>query len=802
MIRPALRGLATRRLRTVLTGLAIALGVGLVTAAMLLGDTIRNGSDQLRESAYGGTNAAIVAKTPADAGDFGTQPTVPESLLGSISNLPQVRTASGDITDQQTKLIGDDGKVLGAGPYFGVGLDPKRSQSLLDPFHIVSGHFAYGADQVVIDEGTASKEGLAVGDKIEVAARGPVRTMTISGLVKFGTVSALGTATVSVFDMPTAQRLLGRTNAYDSILVAAKPGVSTPQLDAAIEKVLPANMRVESADTADRFNLDGLNQAVSFITTALAIFAGIAVMVGGFTIFNALSITTAQRTKELGLARSLGGSRGQIMRSVLAEALVLSMVASAIGIGLGFAIAAGVGSIMVSSGLDLPKASATLSAGSVAAALCVGIGVTVLASLIPARRSMRVAPVEAIRDGGPTSARLTRRARLVRALLSVLGRPSERVGGEAGMLARRNAMRNPGRTGASASALAIGLALVVAITVVANGLKDTATGSVKDQIRSEYVLESSDNYSPIDPAAAKAVAATPGVSSVSRLTQGQATAFGSKIGVNGVDPKTIADGFAYDWRDGSDAALAGMRNDEAIVSSSFADDHHLAVGDRLGVNTPKAGRIGLRVVAIQTPGKLNVLQLGDVTLADTEFAKAFQTGLDQLALVSTDGSASQASITAALAKFPSVKAETPDGFATSQTAWVQQALTVVYALLALSALISVFGIVNMMALVVLERTRELGILRANGMSRRQLRRMVRHEGVITAMVGATLGTIAGLAIAAVITAKFSSDGLSFAVPVGSLVTFAVIAAIAGVAAGSGPARRAARISPLTALHYE
>jgi putative ABC transport system permease protein len=786
MIRVALKGLAARPVRTALTTLAIVVGVAFVTAAYTLTDTMSGAADSLTHAAYDGTDAVVVTKTAfrgSQTSDIRAQaPTIPAATLERVRSAPGVTTAVGDITDS-AQVIGTDGKPVGTGPYFGVGFDASTPGSeKLTPFRLHDGRWAAGPGEVVIDRATAESQDYAVGDTVQITARGEARRFTVTGIASFADVKSLGKASAAVFDLEAARALFAK-DGYDRILVA---GTST--VDAG------PNTEVRSAADDDRFYFDSLETLVGILRAILLAFAGIAVIVGSFTIFNSLSITVAQRTKEFGLLRMVGASRRQVRRGVLLEALIIGLLASTAGIGLGVALAAGLNAIFAAVGLDLPADGLTLATRTILVALAVGTLATLLAAAIPARRATRIAPVAALRDAGnPVKTRLF--ARGVRAVAGVVGRPAERFGGAAGGLARRNAMRNPGRTAVTASALMIGVALVTAVTVVAQGLEDQSRGALERHVQAGSIVTATDGWSPIDPKVEAAVAAAPGVKAVSSVRQDGALVFGHQEGVNGVDPATISRLYSYDFTAGGGEDLG---RDGAIVDDGFAKEHSLHVGSSFTVTSMKGTELTLTVRGIEKSPVLDVLGLGPVTISHAAFDGAFEQRRNRLTLV--DGP--QDAVAKALAPFPSVKVDGKDAFIDSQTAWIGAILAILWVLLALAVIVSLFGIVNTLVLSTFERTRELGTLRALGMNRRQMRRMVRHESVITALIGALLGIAAGLALAAALVAWLGQYGITFAVPVPSLVSVAVIAAIAGMVAAALPARRAARIDVLKALAYE
>jgi putative ABC transport system permease protein len=844
MTRVALRGITTRRLRTVLTALAIVLGVAMVSGSYTLTDTMRGAADSLSSSAYDGTAAVVSAKTAFKVDEeFAIRPSIPASALQQVRDVQGVEKAVGSISDE-ARIVGKDGDIVGSGPYFGIGLD--RNAGELSPFKLKEGAFASAPGEVVIDAGTADREGYSIGDLITVQARGPERKAEVTGIATFGDVDSIGKATFALFDLQAAQTLFDKPGSYTEILVDGPSSVRKQ-----LSESLGSSLQVQTAAAHDRFSLDGLKTFVKFLKVLLLVFGGIAVFVGAFTIYNTLSITVAQRSRELALLRALGATRRQVLRSVVVEALAIGTVASAIGLVAGIGLAKLLGGVFASAGIELPSTSTVFGARTIIVSLAVGIVVTVLAALGPASRATRVSPVTAMREGAEVPAgRIGRRAplfaaitgalalgvlglgmfgpgidpegrlallapgslllfiavalispRLVPRLAGALGRPGQRIAGVAGELARRNAMRNPGRTAATAAALMIGIALVAFSAVLGAGMRESTKGALDEQVRADYVIVGQDGWSPIDPQAAKAVAEVPGVDVSTGLVQDSARSFGKKISVDGVDEAQIASVFGFDWKNGSDDAYAELASGGAIVTDRFAEDHDLGVGSQFQVTAIKGDRLELSVAGISKPDRFDPLGTGEVTIARSAYDESFTAERERYAFVAADGAARPA-LEKALASFPDVKLQSKNEFQTDQSAWVDQILGIFYVLLGLAVIVSLFGIVNTLALSVLERTRELGMLRAIGMSRRQVRRMIRHESVVTALIGAVLGIGVGLFLAGLATTALSDEGLRFAVPVGSLIAFTVVAAAAGVLAAMGPARRASRLDVLKALQYE
>jgi putative ABC transport system permease protein len=791
MIKVTLKGLAARPVRTLLSALAIVVGVAFVCAALTFTNSMRGAADSLSSAAYDGTDAVVTAKTAFEPGmdSFAQMPTLPASALDRLQSAPGVDVAVGDITDT-AQIIGGDGKPLGDGPYFGSGFDARTpGAEELTPFRLDEGRWATGPGEVVIDQASAEKEDVALGGSVEIATRGEARRFDVVGIATFADVKSIGTATFAIFDLDQAKTLFAK-DGYDRILVAGdRSGLAAAAGD---------GTQVVSAAADDRFDLDGLSSFVDILRTILLAFAGVALVVGAFTIFNALSIAVAQRTRELGLLRMVGASRRQVRRTVLLEALAIGLGASVVGVGIGLALAHGLDALFTSMGLGLPMSALSLSGSTVVPALLVGTLVTLVAAMLPARRATKVAPVAALRDAADAGSHLRLPGRAVRAVTGLVGRPSAAVGGPAGGLARRNAMRHPGRTAVTASALLIGVALVTAVTVVAQGLTDVSAGSLERRVQATTVVGSADGWSPIDPAVERSIAKAPGVTAVSSLRQDGALAFGQEEGVNAVDPATIGDLFAYDYKVGDKVDVAALGRDGALVDEGWATEHGLKVGDAFAITSAKGTKLDLTVRAIEESPVLDILGFGPITISNQAFDGAFETERNRFTLVAGEPDA----VRSAVAGFPEVEVWSKDEFITKQTEWIGMILSLLWVLLALAVIVSLFGIVNTLTLSIYERTRELGLLRAIGMSRRQVRRIVRYEAVITALLGALLGSALGIFFAVIVSRPLADEGFNLSFPVGTLIALFILAAIAGVVAAILPARRAARLDVLEALAYE
>ena len=850
MRRVALKGLWWRRGRALLTAFAVVLGVAMVTGTFILTDTINKAFDGIFQDSYSETSAVISGREVVKDAASGSA-TVPSSLLDRVRANTSVAEATGAIfnlsgTSDATKLIGSDGEALGSSNngQFGFGFAPDAER--FNPLSLTAGHWASGPGQVVIDKGTAADEGYEVGDKIGVAARGPARQYTIAGLARYGTESTIGGATIAVFDVPTAQALLGKREQYDTIFAAARDGVSSEQLVRDLRPEIPAAAQIKTGQQQADSDSKETQDDTKFVQYFLLGFGFIALGVGAFVIFNTLSITLAQRIRELATLRTLGASPRQLKRSVLTEGFAVGVLASVLGLLLGLGLAKGLSALFGLFGADLPTASTVVSARTIILGLALGTGITLVASISPARRATRIPPIAALREGATLPPRLSARrpsvpitillvaavlslagalgvgsigvslalvgigaivlflgvimiaGRLIRPLARIVGGPARRFGGPSGRLASNNATRNTTRTATTAAALMIGLALVTLVGTIASSFRASSRSADEDTVSADYVVTSKSGFDTIPANVGAAVARASGVKSVSAVRQDQAKAFGDDAVVNGIAPN-FADSVELDFDKGSAAVIPRLGSSGAIVAQSFADEHNLRIGSPVKLTTSSGDQVALRVAAVAEP---KAQLTGPVLISQAAFDARFPRPSDLFVFVRTaDGSSSAttAAIDRAVAPFAEVDARTRTDWIDFRGKDMAQFLTFLYVLLALSVAVSLVGMVNALVLTVLERTREIGMMRAVGMTRRQVRRMVRHESIITALIGAGLGLPLGLAVAGGMAAALHTP---YVIPAQSLVVFTIVAILAGVLAAVAPARRAARLNVLQALHYE
>jgi putative ABC transport system permease protein len=846
----ALKGLLGRKLRATLTAFAIVLGVAMVSGSFILTDTLGKTFDRIFDESYENADVVISSKEATSSEGAAEAPAFPESVLTNVQNIDSVAAAVGSVEDRARLLDKDGDLIAGADDSIAIGLDGGVNERL-NPLVLLEGNWPRDAGQIALDRSTANKEDFAVGETIGVVANGPRRDYRITALVQYGSVSSLGGITIAVFDLDTAQRVFDKRERLDFIQVAAAPGVEPADLTREIQPLLPETAQVRSAAAQAQADSDDTREGLSFIQYFLLAFGGIALFVGSFVIANTLSITVAQRVRELATLRTIGASRRQVLWSVVLEAAVVGAIASLIGLFLGLGLAVILDALLEAIGIDLPSGGLVFSTRTILVSLLVGTGIAVLASLRPALRATRVPPIAAVREGAvlPESrfarlglpvavgvvavatallaygvfaggltivARLLSIAagtlllflgvallapRLVRPLTAVLGWPGARLGGVAGSLARENATRNPGRTASTAAALMIGLALVTFVSILGQGLRTSFSDSVEELFVADYSLTAGDD--PLNPAAARAAERAPGVEVVSSIRGDDGELFGEDVHVNGVEPNvtTVLD---MSWDRGSDRVPAELGSDGAFVTEGYADEQDLDLGSRLRLKTPTGEIVPLRVEGIFEEPK-GGSPFGGVAISTSTFDRSFANRDSEFTFVDMRGGVTPANterLEQAVDAFPEAKVETRDEFRDRQLRLLDRVLNVLYALLALSIVVSLFGIVNTLVLSVFERTRELGMLRAIGMTRRQIGWMVRHESIVTALIGAALGIAVGAFLAALVTQALSDEGLVFAVPYGTLVVFVVIAIAAGILAAILPARRAARLNVLEALQYE
>jgi len=845
-----LRGLAARKLRTALTATSIVLGVALVSGTFILTDTINRSFDRIFAQASSGYDVAITPREAVKADNVETPP-ISERLVPRAQAVPGVRRAIGEVFTEAV-IYDKQGKRLSThAPNFVASTSPPP----FDPFRYVKGHPPTGPGQVALDQHTASAKGFRLGDRVAISGRAPLRRFRVVGIAKYGKVDSLAGASVAVLTLPEAQRVAGEVGQVDGVDVITQPGVRPETVVRRLRAALPSSVTVRTAKAQAAQQARDIKDSFKFLTTALLAFAGIALFVGGFMIFNTFSITVAQRMREFAMLRTLGASRRQVLRSVVAEALLVGFGASVVGLLAGLGLAPGLNGLFKLFGGALPQEGVVFAPRTAVVSLVVGTVLTVVSSLVPALRATRVPPIAALREGAVLPPGRGRRWRapialglvaigvailvagligggsggkvagllgagavivflgvgllssqLVRPLASAVGRPLERLTGLTGRLARENAIRNPGRTAVTAAALMIGLALVTFVTIFAAGTRGSVDDAIGETFHSDLVIQNTNNFGTFSGSVDDAVAQVPGVEFATPMLTGASKVNGvaGNSDVVGLDPRLGSRVFTVNWKQGSQRTLAGLGPRDAVADKGWADGHRLRVGEAIHVLTPSSKRITLTIRGLYR----DRLDFGsDYIVPAATLVADYGIRDDQFSLVKLRPGADPGRVKAAVdrlidTRFPDVVAHTIQGFKDNQAKQINQLLGLIYVLLSLSVIVSLFGIVNTLALSIHERTRELGMLRAIGTSRRQVRSIVRYESVITALIGAVLGMALGVCFAAIISRPLASQGFTLKFPIATLVLLLVLAALAGVVAAIGPARRAARLNVLEALAYE
>ncbi|MFL5871174.1 MAG: ABC transporter permease [Solirubrobacterales bacterium] len=855
----ALRNFSARKLRAISTALAVFFGVAMIAGTLMLTDSVNSSFDELFTQANAG-NDVTVRPHLAVEGDFGENfaRAMPESLLDRVRKVDGVEKAAGAIGDDTITILDENGDRIGppsgGPPHIAVSVVPPP----FSPLKFVRGSPPTGDDQVAIDSITADEENYQLGQKITITGAAGASDYTLSGIAEFGNGAPLGGASLAEFTLAAAQRLTGKVGKLDEIDVQAAPGVTPAELAQRIQAVMPDNVDVRTGSETAAKDAGDIEDGFSFLTTALLVFAGIAVFVGAFLIFNTFSITVAQRAREFAMLRTLGASRRQVLATVLAEAALVGLLASVLGIAGGFGFVALIEALFKAMGFELPTSGLALQANTVLIPLAVGMLATLVSALFPALRATRVAPLEALREtigataedasqrsrrrtviasilivgavallaiglfgGGDTTTVLVTLGiglvllfvglamvgdRFVGPLASALGWPIERLRGVAGRLARENAQRQPGRTATTAAALMIGVALVVFVGVLAASIRASIADTLDRQFAGDLAIVNTDGFSPIPAGISTDVAKVDGVGVVSPVAMlpVRVEPGGEEPFIAGVEPKTIGSVANLDWADGSDATLSGLTNRQAILDEDWADKEGFGVGDTLAITGPSGDRIDVTVAGITHDSKFIVQNLA---LTHATLRAGLGARDDTTVFVDYTPGANQATARAAIDKlladrFPNAEARSQEQYKQDQADQINQLVALIDVLLGLSVLISMFGVVNTLSLTIFERTRELGMLRAIGTSRRQVRRMIRYESVVTALLGAVTGAAVGLALAIAAVKALASEGLSLSIPATLPLVVLIAAILIGVVAAIGPARRASRINVLEALQYE
>ncbi|WP_332644944.1 ABC transporter permease [Aeromicrobium sp.] len=844
MLRVTLRNLFARKVRLILSAFAIVLGIAFLAGSLVFTDTIGKSFDDI---ASGGVPDATIRLSGLDQGGIDQVINVDSrrisaSVVPELAALPGVSRADGSVDGQGLFVIKKNGKLLG-----GTGAPTLA-------FNYTDAPNARGEQAVTIDEGaaptgnevaldrrSADLAGYKIGDTVKMITSGsePKLEATLVGYAGFAGGGLAG-ATLVFFDTPTAQRLfLDGDNAFTSIGFEAEKGVSENELAATLKPHLPESAVVLTGkQLSDEFK-SIIDTVLGFLNTFLLIFAGIALVVGTFLIINTFSILVAQRSRELALLRALGASRHQVTRSVLLEAAVVGLIGSTLGLVLGYGLAAALRALFANFGLDLSGSELVFKPRTIIVAYAVGVLVTMFAAYVPARRAAKIAPVAAMRDEVALPESSLRRRVFIGILLVIAGATLMTTGligegssgatqvgigifailmaialmspllgipilvgmgaayrmlfGTVGQLATQNSLRNPRRTAATASALMIGLALVTTMSVLGSSINKSIDVSVTKQFTSDYIISNAIGQA-FSPTIAEDVRNVDGVQTVAPTQSTSLEVNGDQVNATAGDSSELTSIFDIPFVQGG-----APGEGEIALREERGESLKLKVGDSVQLGFA-SGKIAAKVSGFYSQTYVvngaiipfSTVEAGHVVRADSSIAVDAAPG--------TDSGALGKALESATKDFPTVTVQNQEDFADAQRSQVDQLLYLIYALLGLAIVIAALGIVNTLALSVIERTREVGLLRAVGLSRGQLRRMVRLEAIAIAVLGAILGISAGLLFGVVLQRAFGDQGITeLSIPWARLAVFVVIAGLVGVLAAVMPARRAAKLDVLRAI---
>jgi putative ABC transport system permease protein len=843
MLRTTFSNLAARKLRLLSTGLAVILGVAFMAGTLVLTDTIGRTFDSLFADVNTGVDAYVRADEVTGEGGMQEQRArLDATTLDLVAGVDGVQAAEPAIQGYG-QLLDADGQPIGGGRNAAPTLAANWIEDdRLNPFDLAEGRAPAGSDEIVIDGQSAEKGRLAIGDSTGVLTQGGRVDAEIVGISRFGGTDAPAGASFVHFDLPTAQQQVASPGQIDAVRVTAEAGVREDDLVDRIAAVAPVGVEVLTGAEITAENQDSIAEGLSFFNTFLMSFAVIALFVGSFIIYNTFSILVAQRGRETALLRAIGASRRQVLASILGEATAVGLVCSAIGLAAGIGVARLLEAVLSAAGIDIPTADLIIARDTIVVSMLLGVTVCIAAAVLPALRASRVAPIAAMRDVHE-DARQSGRIRLVsgtvlaaagtasllgglsggggitmvglgvavifvavsvlgptlaRPITRLLGAPLARLRGLTGGLARENAMRNPRRTSATASALMVGVGLVAAITVFASSAKASVEQTIGEAFTGDVVVESGAmGAGGLDPQLAQDVTALPEAGAVTSVRSTTVEVDGDTQDVYAADPATLGGVIDLGAIDG---ALDRLGDRQVGVSEAAATDRGLSLGDPVTVRFADTGEQELTVAAIFAEDEL----VGDYLLGLRAYeanvihqldSKVFVTAADGVSLPEL-----KAAVVDAAADQPHAEVQDRDEFAEATGASIDQMLNLVYALLLLAIVIALIGIANTLALSIIERTRELGLLRAVGMSRRQMRATVRWESVLVALLGTVVGLAVGTGFGWALVGALADQGIhEFVVPGAQLVAIAVLAGAAGVLAAILPARKASRLDILKAI---
>ncbi|WP_261558741.1 ABC transporter permease [Frankia tisae] len=840
MLRATLKSLLARKIRLVLSMLAVVVGVSFVTGTLVLTDTLNRTFDSLFADINKNVSVAVRVVNQIDPTSDSGRPPLPASVLDTVAKVDGVRAAVGSVDGQAMLVNPRTGKPAKEGGAPGLGTNWTGGQPTASE-QLAEGR-APGPGEIVVDRATARDLHLALGTRISVQTKGVPATYTLVGTFRVAGQDSLGGAALTAFDTATAQRVLLAPGQFSSVHLAAVPGLGQQELRARVAAVLPAGDEAITGTQLAKESASAVQQAIGGFSTFLLIFAAISVFVGAFIIFNTFTMLVAQRVRELALLRAIGASRRQVQVSLQVEAALVGFAGASVGLLFGAGLAVLLRAAVGAFGVDLPSGPLVFDARTIIAAYAVGVLITSAAAFVPARKAASVPPIAAMREtyvlptrslrtravagtaltalgvlllvlgtasagkSGATSVGVgaagiflgiaTLSPLLSGPIIRVLGAPFVALFGTTGRLGRENAMRNPRRTASTASALMIGLALVGAFSILGQSIKESVRTTVQNSLGADFFLTGQGFGQGFSGQVARDLAGKPGIEVATGLRGGLVKAGGRDAQVLAGDPAGLPRVLALKKVAGD---LHALSDRTILVDDTTAADRHLTVGQKIPVTFPD-GTQDLTLAGTYKKSQV----AGSWIISTGQLARHSTDDLDLFVLIKRADGADPAAVRTEIDKvvkpYATVEVRDQSEFVAQQEKQIDQLLGFIYVLLALAVVIALFGIVNTLALSVIERTREIGLLRAVGMSRGQMRAMVVMESTIISVFGAVLGVAVGSVFGWALTKALASQGINtFAYPVPTIVLVIIVGIVLGILAAVFPARRAARMDVLRAI---
>ncbi len=847
MLKAAIKSLFAHRTRLALTALSVVLGVAFISGTFIYTDTTNDAFDGVFADAFDGIDIIVTGDSEFT---FGEALYFDDSLVDDVAAVPGVAEIEPSLQGIGVQIIDKEGNPVGGGgpPQFGAYL-PERIDAA-GGFTLREGRVATGGGEVTIDAATARETGYVIGDTVPIVSpTAPVTEFELVGIVGFGDQDNIAGATFALFNLQTIGELLGHEGQVDGAYVLTDPGVDIDATVLAIDDILPDNAKAQSAQAASEEQAAAIQEGLSFFSTFLLVFAFIALFVGSFIIYNTFRIVIAQRLRELALMRAIGSTRAQVVRTVLLEAVIIGVVASAVGVlfGLGLAMLLRFG--LEAAGLDLPSGTLVLAPRTVIVGMIVGVIVTTLSALFPAIAASRIPPVAAMRAEAATPRRrsLTVRAivggaitlagvamllaglngdydsasvglslvgtgaaviiigayilsaLIARPIATVVGAPFARLMGVSGKLAQRNAGRSPRRTSSTAAALMVGIALITLVSILSASIQDTIDDIFDTGIEADVVVTSTDQFSlgGFTTELGDRIEALPEVDDVTRVQTGAVLVDGSEQFIGSTETNAEAF-FTFDSLDGT----LDLGDDEVAIDAATAEANGQEIGDVIDMTFQLTGDQTFTIATIYEADAL-----AGYVVSRTEYEENFSANTDSEIFVQVvDGvtpEEGKEAVEAVAGDVPTANVETKEETIDSISAQINQVITLITGLLGLTVFIALIGVLNTMSLAVYERTREIGLLRAVGLDRKQTRRMIRSEASIISTFGALLGVGLGIFFGWAVLQALEAEGFSgFSIPYVTLVIWVVLVTGLGILAAIYPAWRASRLNVLDAISHD